>query len=204
MRQALPLLEFIFDLNEKRIDWMAQIKPAPEQENGQREKTAEDKEKERMRIVRMAKIIGSYYYINVININPWHYVIYWRNCFEPPLISFFFNFQLVSDGEYECFGIYCEPPNNLETQKITENHAFYKPIRDIFNKCNQSAPSMNGAGLNAAHNPQKGNALIIKIRNKGDFAAFVYQMTILLIKYSDFVNKNNSANNPAAANSSSS
>ena len=203
MRQSLPLLEFIFDFNEKRIDWMAQLKPA-EQENGQREKTPEDIEKEKMRIAKMTKIIYNYYYINVININPWHYVIFWRSCFDPPLISFFFNFQLISDGEYECFGIYLELPNSLQSQKLNETHPFYRPIRELFNKYNQPDPAMNGAGLKAAHNPPKENALILKIRSKGDFAAFVYQMTVLLIRYSDYINKTNSASNAAAANSSSS
>lgn len=158
------------DLAEKRIDWISYGKNRQDSDKGA---TAE-KEREREKNANVLKTINSYF-INVVMLDPWHYVINWRSLNEFSGLSFFLNFQIISETEHECFGVYYEGICFSEKQRIDEKNIFYQTLQKIFRGFYMQQQGMNGV---TNGDSQNSSGWKIKVYSKAHLVKIVAQLTL--------------------------
>ena len=107
------------------------------------------------------------------------------------------NFQLLPNGEFECFDIHYDYLDSVERERIPETHVFYTHIKKLFIKHTSPAPNMNGIPhqnndmnyLNAGSiNP---NSLRIRLNTKSDFVRFMSQLTVYFVTISSHLRSKN-------------
>lgn len=191
MKQALHLFEFSLELGEKKIDW---IPSRLRRQESDKEDTPE-MEREKEKTMNALKTINSYF-INTLILDPWHYIIYWRNLTDFNGLSFFLNFQILSETEHECFGVYYEGLDFPGKQKFDERTSVYASLQTIFKSFNIQR-GMNGLS-NSNGDSQNTTGLKIKIYSKADLMKFVAQLTLFFERIDKYIRDRQSA----AANSS--
>lgn len=185
IKQALPLLDFAFELGEKRFEWVSPSMGSSQDQDGpgrnSEREDQNDMKKEREESIKRAEMqMTTNFYINIITIDPWHYVVYWRSFLNFASLSFFFNFQIISETEHECFGAYYEAPNSPNRQKIEEKSPFYPYLQRIFNKYNPQHQMINGiSNSNEEYKEASSQGRWkIKLQNKNDLIKLMGSLTL--------------------------
>ena len=65
------------------------------------------------------------YFIDILPLDPWHFIIMWRSIFDENLLSFFFYFQILSGDQVECFRLvhercFVHEKSKYEEKQITQ------------------------------------------------------------------------------------
>lgn len=186
MKQGLHTFEAGIDLNLKKNELIASKEQASAvHENGvQQEK----------RDTNALKIYLQYN-VDLVPIDPWRFVMFWRGIAEELFANFRFDFQILNDTELECFGFSMEYPNSTEKVEFPEGHKFRQPLKKAFSSLSNtyaegaSRPVANHDGAGA---PER---LKLKIYSKANFVSFAYEMSKFFVQLSKFAITNKATDN---------
>ena len=132
------------------------------------------------------------YNVDLVPIDPWRFVMFWRGIAEELFATFRFDFQILNENEIECFGFAMEYPNSAEKVEFPEGHKFRQPLKKAFaslsNNYAESAsrPVVNHDGAAASER------LKLRIYSKANVVSFAYEMSKFFVQLSKFAiaNKN--------------
>lgn len=174
-----------FDLNHKKNEVYAR----KEKEYQARENGAERDNKKS--IERLCFSNYNNYYVDLVVLDPWHFMIYWRSVFSPHLLGFYFYFQVVGNNEFECVSIYSEHPNSSEREKLGEDNEWFAHIKKRFPSLNQNFWHIANSSSSSSSTmpPQQPNfdpnkGMRLKFYNRDSLMFFIYEITKQLIVYS--------------------
>jgi len=130
------------------------------------------------------------YNVELVPIDPWRFMLFWRGIADDIFANFRFDFQILGDNELECFGLYMEYPNSVDKMEFGPEHQFRRPIKKAF--ATLSATFAKNAGRVVANHDAVDNSdrLKLKVYSKQDFVSFALEMTKFTIQLSQFVLKN--------------
>lgn len=182
LKQMTWLLGPAVDLNQKKNEVFAK----KEKEYRQNQNGAERDNK---------KSTYNQYYIDTVVLDPWHFMLYWRSVFDPHLLGFYFSFQVTGDNEFECVSIYCERPNSVDGDKLTEYNDLFNHLKKLFLSFNQNlwkrVNQQNPAAV--APNFDQSKGMRLKFYNRDSLIYFIIEITNHLIAYC-YMSRNRQSN----------
>jgi hypothetical protein len=162
LKQGLNVLEAGIDLNFRKNEMIA----SKEQSSGAHENGVQQERRDTSSLK-----ICLQYNVDLIPIDPWRFVLFWRGIAEEVFANFRFDFQILNENELECFGFYMEFPNSVDRVEVGEGHKFRHALKKAFASLSGTFAKSANPSLANHDGVETSEKLKLKIYSKADLVS---------------------------------